>query len=401
MSTTRRAARRPASDRTRLQVRGLAAVGALALAVGLGAAVQQRAFDDSVLVEVRADRAGLLLEPGADVALRNVSIGEVDSVRRDGDDAVIGLRIDPTYARQLSSDASADIVSPTLLGPKYVDLTPAAGPAGGLQDGDVIAADRVQVEANAAFEDLVDVLDTVRPASLNTALGALSTTLDGRGAQLGDYLAQAAAYFEEFNSVLPTMERDLRTTGEVADIYAAIAPQLLRILDSTSRTGATITQQSQALSALLGALEETSATTRTYLARNAVPLDQALALLRPTTTTLARYAPFFPCLFASLNEERIAEEPASGGRYPGLWVHLTVLPGADGYDRQKNLPVVRADVPGCLGGPVGPNGHYRPTGFDDGSPSLDTTDAPVTLQDADSLYLELFGTRIGLPGVPR
>ena len=47
------------------------------------------------------------------------------------------------------------------------------------------------------------------------------------------------------------------------------------------------------------------------------------------------------------------------------------------------------------------SGHYRPTGFDDGSPNLDDTDAPVTLQDADSLYLELFGTRIGVPGVPR
>lgn len=400
MTTSRRSVRAPLSERARLQARGLVAVVVLAASLGLAYAVQQQAFTDRVTVAVSAPRSGLLLEPGADVALRNVTIGTVSSVRRTDDGARIELSLEPSAARDLGPDVGADIVSPTLLGPKYVDLSPGRSRSG-LPDGTVIATDRVQVEANAAFEDLVDVLDSVRPATLNSALGAVSTTLNGRGTRLGDYLQQASAYFDRFNAVLPTMERDLRTTADVADVYARIAPQLLRVLDATTTTGATVVQQTRALDALLTSLQETSDVTRGYLAENRVPLDQALELLRPTTTTLARYAPMFPCLFASLNEERKAEEPASGGRYPGLWVHLTVLPGADGYDRTTNLPKVAADQPGCLGGPVGPQGHYRPTGFDDGSPSLDDTDAPVTVQDADSLYLELFGTRIGLPGVPR
>ena len=144
------------------------------------------------------------------------------------------------------------------------------------------------------------------PQPLDTHHETLDCRCAGRRGALPRFPAPPTAALAQ--SVQRDVPADVKErSGWAADIYAAIAPQLLRILDSTSRTGATVTRQSTALTALLRALQQTSDTTRTYLARNAVPLDQALALLRPTTTTLARYAPVFPCLFASLNQERIAE----------------------------------------------------------------------------------------------
>lgn len=381
-----------------LPLRGLLALVLVFALAGLCLASYQRAFSDEVMLRLDTPRSGLLLEPGADVALRNVSVGRVDSVRPGAEGgAVIELAVKREYADLVDPASGARIVSPTLLGPKYVELgVPADAAPAGASDGTALSATAVQIEANAAFEDLVSVLDGVQPAQLNTALGAFATTLEGRGAQLGDYLEQANAYFARFNASLPTMERDLDAAADVSRIYAELAPQLLAVLDATTTTGATVVAREQALGSLLDSLTSASDTTRTFLATNRVPLRQAMELLRPTTTTLARYAPMFPCLFFSLNDLRKAEEPASGGTYPGLWVHLTVLPGADGYDRTADLPEVAADDPDCAGGPVGPNGHYVPEPFDDNAPTVDTTDAPLTNQEVP-LSIQLFGTEIQLP----
>lgn len=385
------------STRRALQAKGALALVALLAVAYLSYASYTRAFADEVRVEVNSDRAGLLLEPGADIALRNVTIGRVAHVEEGSGGAVIQLAISPEYADLVHPASGASIVSPSLLGPKYVELgVPKDGQPTGARDGDVIVANNVQIEANAAFEDLVAVLDGVQPAQLNTALGALATTLDTRGRQLGDYVEQANAFFARFNKSLPVMERDLDAAADVSRIYADIAPQLLAILDASTTTGNTVAARTKALETLLRSLEGASNTTRTFLATNRVPLRQAMHLLRPTTTTLARYAPMFPCLFESLNTYRKDVEPASGGKYPGLWVHLTVLPGIDGYDKKADLPKVSADSPTCSGGPIGRSGHYRPPGYDDGSPELDNSNGPITTQETP-LAVQLFGSEADEP----
>lgn len=379
-------------ERVGNQARGVAAVAALALmAYGVYGAYT-RAWSDDVRIQLAADRSGLLLEPGADVALSNVSVGRVTKVEATSEGAAIELALDPDAAELVDPGAPVRIASPTLLGPKYVDLTPAAV-GGGLTDGDRIAADDVQVEANAAFEHLVSVLNGVQPAQLNSALGAVSTTLDQRGDELGSYLEQANAYFARFNRSLPALERDLDAAADVSRIYADLAPELLAVLDATSVTARTLVAKSEALDALLVSLRQTSNTTRSFLADNRVGLRRAMELLLPTTTTLSRYAPMFPCLFQSLNDYRKSVEPASGGVYPGLWVHLSVLPGADGYDKSTELPRVRADQPDCSGGPVGRDGHYVPRGYDDGTRPLDNTRSPVVPR-TDPLAVQLFGQDI-------
>lgn len=376
-------------ERTINQVRGVLAVGVLAaMAFGVHG-VYTRAWSDDVTIHLSADRSGLLLEAGADVALSNVSVGRVTKVEVTDEGAEIELSIDRDAADLVDPEERVAIVSPTLLGPKYVDLT-AAPSGGGIDDGHHITADEVQVEANAAFEHLVSVLNGVQPAQLATALGAVSTTLDQRGEELGSYLEQANAYFARFNDSLPAMERDLDAAADVAKIYADVAPELLAVLDATTTTARTVVDRSEALDALLSSLRQTSDTTRSFLATNRVGLRDSMRLLLPTTTTLSRYAPMFPCLFRSLNDYRKSVEPASGGIYPGLWVHLSVLPGADGYDKATELPRVRADQPTCSGGPVGREGHYVPRGYDDGTRPLDNTNSPQTPRD-EPLAVQLFG----------
>lgn len=379
-----------------LRGRGAVAIVALVAAGSLVVATGAGAFGDTVKVDVATDRAGLLLERGADVSLRNVSIGRVDTVETSETGAVLTLDLEPEFAQHVPANSAVRIVSPTLLGPKYVDFVPpTSAPARGLVDGDTVRASSVQVEANAAFENLVRVLDGVRPMELQTALGAVARTVDTRGNQLGTYLEEANVYLARFNKSLPAMERDTAMAREVTSAYARIAPDLLAFLDASTSTGETIVDQEEALDAVLVSLRQTSDTTREFLARTDVPLDQAMHLLRPGTTTLARYAPMFPCLFEGLNRYRKSVEPASGGVYPGLWVRLTVLPGVDPYVAPENLPRVAADSPTCAVARQR-NGWYVPRPYADGAPPLDNTGAPLTTQDRRPLAVQLFGDEVPL-----
>lgn len=372
---------------------GTVAVIALALGAIAGYGVYTERFTDRVVITVRADRSGLLLAEDSDVALRRVDVGKVLDVRQTGpDDVEVTVGIDAAHADLVPSGATARVVSSTLLAPKYIDLeAPATGAAGPpIGDGAVIRTAAVQTEINVAFDNLLAVLNHVDAADLHTALGALSTTLQGRGDPLGRYLAEADRYFDAFDPSLPALRRDLVAAADVTGTYADVAPELLQILDNTTTTGGTLVERQAALDAFFASLTHLGSTGRTFLEDNGDTLATALDVLRPSTALAERYAPMFPCLFATVNQYRRSVEPASGGTYPGLYTHTTAIPGSEAYEAPTDLPEVSADRPSCSGGPIGLDEKYPRVAFDDGSPPLDTANAPVE-PGSRPLAVMLFG----------
>lgn len=372
---------------------GLVVVAVLVAGGLAGYGAYTGAFANPVEVTVQADRSGLLLQKGSDVALRRVDVGKVLDVAEAGpDDVRITVAIDREHADAVPSTVTARVVSSTLLAPKYVDLqVPDTGVRTPIADGAVIAPTSVQTEINVAFESLIGVLDHVDPAKLNSALGALSTTLQGRGDRLGTYLEKANSYFTVLDPALPGLRRDLSAAADVSGTYADVAPELLAVLDHTTTTGRTLVEEQAPLDAFFAALAKLGDSTRGFLADNEQGLVDSLATLDPTIALAARYSPMFPCLFATVNQYRKSVEPASGGTYPGLYTSTTPLPGSEGYRAPRDFPEVHADDPTCSGGPISSNdGLYPRVAFDDGSPPLDTTTAPVT-PGSRPLAVMLFG----------
>ena len=386
----------------RHRVIGLVAVGVMAVGAVAGVGYYTGAFSGRVEVTVLADRSGLLLEEGSDVAMRRVDIGTVLGVAPAGQDEVrIRVGLDREHVDKVPSDVTARVVSSTLLAPKYVDLdVPQGTSAAPIEAGALIIPTTVQTEVNVAFENLMAVLDHVDPAKLNSALGALSTTLQSRGAPLGDYLQEANRYFEQLDPSLPALQRDISAAADVSGTYADVAPELLRTLDNVRATGNTVVDKQAALDTFFASLTRFADDSRGVLERNEQPLVQALDVLRPTTALAERYSPIFPCLFATVNQYRRSVEPASGGTYPGLYTSTTPLPGQQGYAAPHELPKVAADDPTCSGGPISPSdGLYPRVAFDDGSPALDTRSAPVE-PGSRPLAVMLFG-EAGAERLPR
>jgi len=90
------------------------------------------------------------LSVGADVRMSGIKVGTVSGQRLDGEtfSALVTFSIDPSV--QLPTDSSARIASESLLGGKYVQLTP------GAEDETIPAGGRIRfAQSSVSLEDLI------------------------------------------------------------------------------------------------------------------------------------------------------------------------------------------------------------------------------------------------------
>jgi phospholipid/cholesterol/gamma-HCH transport system substrate-binding protein len=388
--------------RHRRRILGLLGLGLVLTVVALAALTYAQVFTPVVTVEVVGDRSGLLLDPQADVTSRGVNVGEVRAVEPDNGRARIRIAVYPQYAEQIPSNSLAAIDAPTVFGAKFVQLNAPVGPSEGpLRDGDVIQAPEVTTEANDVFQNLMSLLTSIDPSQLNATLGAISTALQGRGDELGRFLAQLNDFLVRFNPQLPLLQRDLRSGADVANVYADAAPNILRIADNATVLSRTLQDKQAGLDALFLSFTKLGGDATTLLQQAGPPLDAATANLRPTTGLLAQYSPIFPCLFGEVNELRQSLEQVIGNEFPGVSIYTSILPSQTGYKNPADKPLVGVrNPPSCNGGPlvagqksVGPTKiPYVP--LNDGLTTVDYTRSVGSISSPEQLASTLFGPDI-------
>lgn len=357
-----------------------------------------KAFTPVVRISVLADRAGLLMNDGADVTFRGVTVGQVRSVDHDGEQARLSVALDPEQVKRIPADVRAQILAPTVFGAKYVELV--AGPSPGavpIADGAVVRSAEVDTEVNDVFASLVSLLRSIDPAKLNATLGALATTLDGRGDETGAYLTQLNDYLTAFNPSLGDLEQVVADTGPVVDGYHAATPDLVRLLDNARVTSATLVDRHAALDAFFADVTGLAGNARTFLADNETGLRSALGNLTPVTGLLARYSPVFPCLFGQINRARSYMEATAGTKSAAIGLYVQLQPAQNGYSYPDNLPVVGADTgPSCYGGPYSldrlPSPYVK---FNDGSDIYPSTEDGAVKPGDPLLAVQLFGPYAG------
>ncbi|MDG3010673.1 MCE family protein [Rhodococcus sp. D2-41] len=383
-------------------VRKLAAVGLVAAVAGaasLALVAYTGGLHAAATVTVISQRAGLVMDPGARVKLRGVTIGKVGSIRLLGDDeAELVLRVDPAALGTIASNARVDIASPTVFGAKDVEFEdpPSPSPAR-LTDGSVVRASNVTVELNSVFQRLTAVLDTVEPHKLDATLSAIATTLTGRGAALGTALDRADQTLRQLNSAGPALEHDLAALAPVTATYADVAPNLMHTAANATALGRTVIEQSKNLDLLLLNTVGLANTGRDLLGDNSAGLTTVLDVLRPTTGLLAEYSPGIPCLFKGLDaSSRIGHDAYSA--QPGVKMSFGLLMGAQSYRYPQDLPKVAATGgPHCMGLPdISADQHAKYLVTDTGVNPLapDNQGPKVNAPSAADLMSYLFGVPV-------
>lgn len=302
-------------QRVRYRLLGLSMVVVIALLLALTVALFNKALTPVLRVKVEAERAGLQLLPRSDVKVRGLIVGEVRSTKATQNGAVLNLAIDPDKAKLIPNNVQARLLPKTLFGEKYVDLEiPAqAGPTG-LRRGQVIQQDRSQaaVEIDKVLDNLLPLLQAVKPEKLNATLNAVATALQGRGDQLGRNLEQADALLKKINPQLGTLVYDLKGLSDVSDIYSAAAPDLLQTLRNLNVTGKTVTDKRRTIEDIIPMVTGFSNDTDRFMRHNAPKIIGVNVANREGLELIARYSPSLPCVFAGLDKLRPEMERVAG-----------------------------------------------------------------------------------------
>ncbi|MEI2712945.1 MAG: MCE family protein [Nocardioides sp.] len=292
----------PAEHR-RLLLCGVVFMLTVAMMVGLAVAIYGKAFERSVDIVLKAQRAGLQLPKNGDVRLHGVLIGRVKDIAQDGKQASITLALQPSAARQVPANVSAEILPTTLFGQKFVALVPPANAGEPIRSGAVIPATRVRtnVELNRILANLFPLLRAVRPADLSTTLTALATALSGRGEEIGELMGDFDGFLTRFNTKLPTLRENMRLLADVARTYQVATPDLIRLLRSSTKTMRTLKEKDTEFQTLLADVTGLSVVTTRVLKRNGDSMIRLGELSRPLLRLLAAYSPEYPCLLQGLD----------------------------------------------------------------------------------------------------
>jgi len=188
------------------------------------------------------------------------------------------------------------------------------------------------------FEKLVGVLSEVEPAKLNQTLGAISTSLNGRGEKFGKTLVDLDTALARLNPALDNLNQVLEISPTVFNSLADASPDLLATVDNVTRLSTTVVDQRDSLDALLLSAIGLADIGTDVLTENRRSLADVIHLLVPTTDLTNQYSPALYCGIAGLLP--LANGP--GLAMPGATLLQGFFLGRERYRYPGNLPKVAA-----------------------------------------------------------
>lgn len=319
------------------------------VAIVVDVALFTGSYKSYVPVTLKAERTGLIMEPGNDVKLRGVTVGRVDGVIPGG--ASLRLDIDSDQIKYIPANVEAEIKATTAFGNKFVELiVPDAPSPARLSKGTVLTARNVATEVNTVFENLVGVLNQIDTAKLNAVLSALAEGLRGQGDALGEAITAGDEVLSEINPRSETIRQDWRALKGFSDTYGAAAGDIVKVLDAVSTTSTTITDHAEQLDSLLLNVIGLADSGINLIAPSKDNFVRTVNALESTTSLLMKYNPQLTCTFTGgKNVIDFGFADVAGGRDgKSVLLDVALLLGDDQYKYPDHLPIV-----GARGGPGG------------------------------------------------
>ena len=351
------------------RVAGVLFLGVIAGLIWLTVLLYQKAFTPVVEVTLKASTVGNQLSAPADVKVRGLIVGEVREISTGAEGATLRLALDPDQVDLIPANVTARLLPKTLFGEKFVSLELPENPVEDrIAEGDVITQDRTATarETEQALNDLLPLLQALKPAQLSTTLNALSTALRGRGDQLGENLELVDSYLKEFNPEIAALGENFGGVADFVDNLEASREDILALLDNLSAINRNLVDQEQELNTFLTSTTTFANEMNSFLRDNETRLVRLAADSVPVLELYAKYSPEFPCLARGLDRSNELISNTFGGLQPGLHITLEFTEDQNGYIPQRDEPQYKDDRgPRCYGLPD-PEGQAEDINFQDG-----------------------------------
>lgn len=306
---------------------------------------------------VNFDRTVSLYE-GADVRILGVQVGQVDSVEPMGETVRVKLSWDADY--KVPADAKAVIVSPSIVGDRYIQLTPAyeSGPV--MDDATVLDASHtaVPVELDQVYDSLDQLATALGPdganknGALDRLLSSSADALDGQGKKfhrmLNDLSKLTNTLDDNKDELFGSMTQLERFVRALADSDTAVR----RFNSSLSEVSSMLAGERDDLSGALRALGSSLDEVRTYVRDNRGALKSNVRALVDVTDQLVdqrkNLAKIMNTAPTTLANQVLAYNPSIGAldNRSTIFPASTVTPHSDPAYRGFNAGLAYLDNPG-------------------------------------------------------
>jgi phospholipid/cholesterol/gamma-HCH transport system substrate-binding protein len=230
------------------------------------------------------DAAGL--QPGNEVRIAGVRVGNVTKVSLEPEAAVVEMEVEE--AIQIPRETLLEVKLKTLLGQKFIDLQfprsfiaavstgsdPADATAGFLADGDRFPLGQTSVpfEVYQAATGGTDVLEQIDKKALRTMLRVLGSTVGTSKAEIGRALEALAGAGEVLGDKSGSITRLLRNLNDVSGILADNDQELDGILAGGSDVLGVLADRRATIGSLLAAADDLGKTLGLLIRSARVPL---------------------------------------------------------------------------------------------------------------------------------
>jgi virulence factor Mce-like protein len=225
------------------------------------------------------------LYEGSDVKILGVAVGKVDSVVPSGTTVTVKFHYDSKY--KVPADAKAAVISPSIVGDRFVQLTPAYTGGAVMEDGARLGPDRTAtpLELDEIFGSLNDLNIALGPDGANKAadggVGPLTRLLDSTARNFGGQGVQ-------FNQTLKNFGALTKTLADNKDEFFGTLKQVEDFTSTLKKNDTTVRQFNDSLASganmLAGEREELAA----VLKNLSVAMTQVRGFVRENRASLTR-----------------------------------------------------------------------------------------------------------------
>lgn len=266
---------------------------ALVLVVGLVVVFGQREQKKTLTVDFAQTNS---LYEGSDVRILGVAVGTVDSLTPRGETVRATISYDADV--KLPADVKAVIVSPSIVGDRFVQLAPAYDGGQALASGARLGVDRtaVPVELDEIYKSLDDLSVALGPdgANRNGAVSDLvddtAAQLDGQGAQLNETLRNFGRLSQTLSDNKDELFGSLREVDEFVELLQTNDASVRAFFDSTAQVSTVLEGEREDLQATIVALGDALVEVRRLVRDNRSELRGNVKQLATIAEVLGKHA---------------------------------------------------------------------------------------------------------------
>lgn len=282
--------------------------------------------DDSKQVTAEFPRA-ISLYKGSSVRILGVEVGQVDEVTPAGTKVIVKFHYDSKY--KVPADAKAAVISPSIVGDRFIQMTPVYTGGKVLASGARLGMDRTAtpLELDEIFGSISELTKALGPEGANkpdaSGTGALTRLLDSTAKNFGGQGVQFNETLRNLSRLTKTLSDNkdnlFGTLAEVEKFTATLAAndQTVRQFNDSLAAGATLLADERAdFAAVLKNLSVALTEVRTFVSENKQLLSTNIKGLNRISKILVKNrAAIDESLTAApvaLNNLMLAYNPTSG-----------------------------------------------------------------------------------------